>query len=410
MKTRKRRVAVIGGGLGGLTAASAIARNGFEVHVFEQAHELGEVGAGVGVTPNGVKVLRALGLEAALRARGFESEAVVGRDWTTARSLFRLPMKDIAARYGAPNVELHRADLLDILATSARVTCRIHLDSRCVAVSSSDRGAIVTLSDSRREKFDLVVGCDGIHSVVREALHGRDAPRFTGNMCWRALIPVEKLPPKHVSPDVTIWTGSGGHIVTGYVRGGTLVAVAAIRETADWAEESWSTEAKTSELMASFPEVHRNLRLLLERADQRFKGGLFDRDPLPTWGRNFITLLGDAAHPMLPFLGQGASMAFEDAYVLSRELCRSPEDVARALRAYEAERIPRTAKVQLAARKQGEVFHLTSPLSRIKRWFQNRVDVHQGGLAELQTEWLYNYDPTCCVGAVEPNLPQWTEH
>jgi salicylate hydroxylase len=409
MKTKKRRVAVIGGGLGGLTAAIAIASSEFDVQVFEQARDLREVGAGISITPNGVKVLRALGLEDALRARGFKSEALIGRDWTTARPVFCVPLKDVAAaRYGAPNIDFHRADLLDILATSAHRRCRIHLDSRCVAVSSSDRGAIVTLSDGRREEFDLVVGCDGIHSVVREALHGRDAPRFTGNTCWRALVPVEKLPPNHVSPDVTIWTGSGGHIVTGYVRGGTLVAVAAIRETADRAEESWSMQANTSELVAAFPQVHWTLRLLLERADHRFKGGLFDRDPLPTWGRNFITLLGDAAHPMLPFLGQGASMAFEDAYVLSRELCRSPEDVARALRAYEAQRIPRTAKVQLAARKQGEVFHLTSPLSRIKRWFQNRV-VDKGRLAELRTEWLYSYDPTCCVGAVEPNSPQWIE-
>jgi salicylate hydroxylase len=348
-----------------------------------------------------VRVLRALGLEAALRGRGFESKAIVGRDWTTARSLFRVPMKDIAAaRYGAPNIDFHRADLLDILATNARLTCQIHLNSCCVAVSSSDRGAIVTLSDGRREEFDLVVGCDGIHSVVREALHGRVTPRFTGNMCWRALIPVEELPPNHVLPDVTIWTGSGGHIVTFYVRGGTLVNVVAIRETAVWAEESWSIEAKTSELIAAFPDVHRTLRLLLERADHCFKWGLFDRDPLPTWGRNFITLLGDAAHPMLPFLGQGAAMAFEDAYVLSRELERSP-DLVRALRAYEAERIPRTAKAQIAARKQAEVFHLTSPLSRLKRWLQNCVDVpDQGRLAEFQTEWLYSYDPTCRVEAV----------
>ena len=404
MKTRKRRIAVIGGGLGGLTAAIAIVRNEFEVHVFEQARDLREVGAGVGITPNGVKVLRALGLEAALRARGFESEAVVGRDWTTARSLYRLPMKDIAARYGAPNIAVHRADLLDVLATSARLKCQIHLGTRCIAVSSSDRGALVTLSDGRREEFDLVVGCDGIRSVVRDALHGPDGPRFTGNMCWRALIPVEKLPPKHVPPEVTIWTGSGGHVVTFHVRGGTLVNVAAFREPAEWAEESWSIEAETSELVAAFPEVHRDLRLLLEGADHCLKWGLFDRDPLPTWGRNFITLLGDAAHPMLPFLGQGASMAFEDAHVLSRELCRWLEDVARALRAYEAERIPRTAQAQLAARKQAKVFHLTSSLSRIKRWLQNYGGMsNRGRLPGLGTEWLYNYDPTCCVGAVEPN-------
>ena len=232
-----------------------------------------------------------------------------------------------------------------------------------------------------------MVGCDGIRSNVRAALHGPDAPRFTGNMCWRALIATESLPPSHVRPDTTIWTGPGGHIVTYYVRGGALVNVVAVRETTDWVEESWSVEAQTSELVAAYPDVHPDLRRLLERAEHCFKWGLFDRDPLPTWGRNFITLLGDAAHPMLPFLGQGAAMAFEDAYVLSRELCRSPEDVARALRAYEAERIPRTAQAQLAARKQAKVFHLTSPSSRIKRWLQNYVDMsNRGRLPELRTE------------------------
>jgi salicylate hydroxylase len=210
-----------------------------------------------------------------------------------------------------------------------------------------------------------------------------------------------------VSPDVTIWTGSGGHIVTGYVRGGTLVAVAAIRETDDWAEESWSMRANTSELVAAFPQVHWTLRLLLERADHPFKGGLFDRDPLSTWGRNFITLLSDAAHPMLPFLGQGASMAFEDANVLSRELCRSAEDVPRALHAYEAQRIPPTAKVQLAARKHGEVFHLTSPLSRIKRWFRIVLWTEAG---------LQNRERSGCIAMIRhaasgrrTEFAQWTE-
>jgi salicylate hydroxylase len=168
-----------------IAAAIAIARNEFDVQVFEQARDLREVGAGISITPNGVKVLRALGLEDALRARGFESEALIGRDWTTAQPVFCMPLKDVAAaRYGTPNINFHRADLLDILATSARLRCRIHLDSRCVAVSSSGRGAIVTLSDGRREEFDLV-GCDGIHSVVREALHGRDAPRFRQHVLAR---------------------------------------------------------------------------------------------------------------------------------------------------------------------------------------------------------------------------------
>jgi salicylate hydroxylase len=376
--SRNLRIALVGGGLGGLSAALALTLRGFEVHIFEQARELKEVGAGLGVSSNAVKVLRALGVENAVRARGFEPEAIVGRDWTTGRALFRVPLKGVAdARFGAPFFHVHRADLLDIL-SAANLESQIHLDSRCVGVSSSDRSAILTLSDGRQEAFDLVVGCDGIRSLVRTELQGPDAPRFTGNMCWRALIPIQKLPSKHVSPDTTIWMGPGGHIVTYYVRGGNLVNVVAVRETVDWVEESWSVEAQTEELVAAYPRVHRDLRTLLERADHCFKWGLFDRDPLQTWSARRITLLGDAAHPMLPFLGQGAATAIEDAYVLAGTLARSPTDISATLRAYEAERVPRTTRIQLAAREQADILH------------------RPGGSADLGIDniWLYGYDAT----------------
>ena len=393
---RKLRIALVGGGLGGLTAALALARNGFETHVFEQASELREVGAGITLSPNATKVLRALGLEEELKTRGFESDAIVGRDWTTARPLFRVPLKGSSdSRFGAAHVDIHRADLLDILAAAVRSESRIHLASRCVAVSSSDHRASLTLQDGKREEFDLVVGCDGIHSSVRAALHGFDTPRFTGNMCWRALIPVERLPPEHIPPDVTIWTGPGGHIVTFHIRGGALVNLVAVREVTHWVEESWSTKAGTHELVAAYPGVHKDLRILLERTDHCFKWGLFDRDPLKIWSAGRITLLGDAAHPMLPFLGQGAAMAMEDSYILAGELARSPDHVAAALEAYEAERVPRTEQVQLAVRRQGRIFHLTSPMAWLSRLFRNWTGTFDVGKpADLKTDWLYAYDPT----------------
>jgi salicylate hydroxylase len=195
-------------------------------------------------------------------------------------------------------------------------------------------------------------------------------------MCWRALIAVENLRPQPVPPHTTIWMGPGGHVVTYYVRGGALLNIVAVREVAEWVEESWSVVGQTSQLVDAYSDVHADLRRLLEHAEHCFKWGLFDRNPLPGWGRWRITLLGDAAHPMLPFLGQGAAMAVEDAYVLARELARSPADTAAALQAYEAERIPRTTKVQLAARNQANVLHRSN------------------GDAGLRTEWLYSYDPT----------------
>lgn len=363
-----------------MTAALALTRRGIETHVFEQAGELREVGAGVGVGPNAVKVLRALGLEEELRSRGYEAVSIVGRDWTTGAVKFRVPMKGASeTRYGAAHVQIHRADLLDILSRAG--TADIHLNSRCSSVSSSNESATVTLSDGRKETFDLVVGCDGLRSPVRAALHGPDSPRFTGNMCWRALISPERLPAGLVSPDMTVWIGEGGHIVTYYVRGGAVVNLVAFLEVEGWVEESWSVTAHRDELLDAYSGVHPDLRALLERADDCFKWGLFDREPLEKWGSGRITLLGDAAHPMLPFLGQGAATAIEDGYVLAREVSRSPNDLSAALAGYQALRIPRTARIQIAARTQPRFVH------------------HTDKSANLSSDWLYKYDATALCAA-----------
>ncbi len=376
--SHKLKIAVVGGGIGGLTAALTLARRGFETHVFEQSNELREVGAGLGLSPNAIKILRELGLEVSLRRCAFESDAITGRDWATGEALFGVPLKEMTAkRYGAPLLNLHRADLLEILAGTATRECQIHLDSYCTGVWSSDRGTVLAFRNGTQEQFDMVVGCDGIHSRVRLAIVGDVQPRFTGNMCWRALIPDHKLPPHHVAPDVTLWSGPGGHIVTYYVRGGALINIVAIRETSYWIEESWSLEAKPEELLGAFPNAHEDLRILLKAVEHCFKWGLFDHEPLGFWSAGRVTLLGDAAHPMLPFLGQGAAMAIEDAYVLARELANCPKDVAAALHNYEARRIPRVTRVQLAAREQSKVLH------------------RHHGAPNFNPDWLYSYDATC---------------
>jgi len=288
-----------------------------------------------------------------------------------------VPLKNaFGARFGAPHINIHRADLLEILAATIPAA-QIHLDSRCIAASSSDRVAALTFSDGRQEEADLVVGCDGIRSLVRASLHPGEAPRFTGNMCWRALIPTERLAAGHVPPDVTAWTGPGGHIITYYLRGGQLVNVVAMQESSEWVEESWTTAGSRDELVSAYPGVHRDLRTLLERVEHCYKWGLFDRDPLRQWSIKRVTLLGDAAHPMLPALGQGAAMAIEDAYVLARALSDSPDDITASLQAYEAARVLRTANVQLASRRQARIFHQKPRRSR-----------------DLNADWIYDYDPT----------------
>jgi salicylate hydroxylase len=387
------RIALIGGGIGGLVAAIALRQRGIEPVVFEQSPELKEVGAGIQITPNSTRILRALGLETEIRRRGFEPGFMLTRDMATGEVLFRTQAKGVMAeRFGAGWFQIHRADLLDILAEAAS-GADIRLGVRCASVASAGRRATVTLSDNGREEFDAVVGCDGIHSLVRATLHGKQNARFTGNMCWRALIPVEALPPNHLEPVMNYWMGPRGHVVAYFVRGGALVNLVAVTETDGWVEESWSVEGQREEMLAAFPHAHRDLRVLLGAVRRCFKWGLFDRDPLPRWGKGRVTLLGDAAHPMLPFLSQGAAAGIEDGYVLARELARRPNDVDAALSAYEAERRPRTARIQLAARAQGEVFHLRSPWARLKRFL--RLDKLGKSKADLLSkDWIYEYDPT----------------
>ena len=388
----QKRIALIGAGIGGLTAARALALRGFDVRVFEQSDELKEVGAGIQVAPNSTKVLRALGLEPQLKDAGYQPRSVVVRDWDDGRELRRTPMDQAEAKYGAGYYLMHRADLLKILSQPVSGVT-LELGARVDAISSTGQQAIVTLAGGRQVECDLIVGCDGIHSLVRKTLHGAQSPRFTGNMCWRALTPVDAFPPGLVAPDMTIWMGPLGHIVVYYVRGGKFVNMVASRETDHWVEESWSVESSAQEMSAAFPKVGADMRMLIDRAQRCFKWGLFDRDPLPWWSRDRITLLGDAAHPMLPFLAQGAAMAIEDGFVLAREVAASPDDMPAALARYEAVRRPRTTDVQLAARAQANIFHLTSPAARIKRWLRlDRLTKPDPKL--LNRDWLYEHDAT----------------
>ncbi|MGA7211863.1 MAG: FAD-dependent monooxygenase, partial [Pseudolabrys sp.] len=333
--TANPRIALIGGGIGGLVAAIALRQRGLAPVVFEQADRLKEVGAGIQITPNSTRILRALGLEDAVRTRGFEPGFMLTRDMTTGEVLFRTQAKGaMAERFGAGWFQIHRADLLDIL-TSALAGADIRLNAPCVAVEPTENGAAVQIGDGKRDLFDVVVGCDGIRSLVRATLHGEQSVRFTGNMCWRALVPIDALTESHLEPVMNYWMGRRGHVVAYFVRGGALINLVVVTETDQWVEESWSVEGRREDMLAAFPKAHRSLRVLLESVERCFKWGLFDRDPLPSWGRGRVTLLGDAAHPMLPFLSQGAASAIEDGYVLARELARAPGDLGAALAAYE---------------------------------------------------------------------------
>lgn len=391
---RKLRVGVVGGGIGGVALTSALAQRGIEVRLFERAPVFGEIGAGIQVTPNAVKVIEALRLGDALRKVAFVPQAIVGRNWDTAKEIFRTPLADECPRlYDAPFFHVHRADLHQLLVDSLPDGLAT-LSASCVDIRQSDNGAAAVFEDGSEFEADLIVGADGVRSVVRSKLFGDDAPRFTGNMCFRAVVPVDGSF-DFVSPDSSFWLGPKSHVVTYYVRRGQAVNIVAVNETAEWVEESWNASSTREELLAAFAGWHPNIVNLFERVDSVYKWGLFDRDPMPTWSKNRVTLLGDASHPMLPFLSQGAAMAIEDGYVLARSIAAHGSDVASALRDYEAERIPRTSRVQLESRERGRTYHLPNVYAQRKRdliyQFKSWINPHSSG---IQADWVYSYNAT----------------
>jgi salicylate hydroxylase len=398
MQTRLR-IGIIGGGIGGVALARSLDAAGVDYHLFEKASAFGEVGAGVQMTPNAVKVLEALDLGDDLRRMGFLPEAMVGRNWQTGQELFRTPLKTTCpALFGAEFYHVHRADLHAALCQDIPAD-RATLGAQCTGIAHEGDSAVATFSDGSRFEADLIVGADGIHSVARDALWGREPAHYTGHMCWRGLVKVDRHPLPFVSPDAAFWMGPKGHVVTYYVKGGAAVNIVAVNENSDWVEESWTVKSTQQELLNGFAGWHEDLVELFQRTDphQIYKWGLFDRDPMARWSKGRVTLLGDAAHPMLPFLSQGAAMAIEDGYVLAQALAHFGADVPAALGAYEAERRPRTARVQLEARERGRTYHMSSPEELKKRDREYKAEqARNPNAVGIKAEWVYQYDATTC--------------
>lgn len=383
-----RKVLIAGGGLGGMTAALCLARRGFEVDVFEQAPAIAEMGAGIQLSPNCTRVLHQLGLADALHAVCSVPNGVEIRHWRDGNVIAALPLGAFVRRkFGYPYYHAHRADLMDILKNAAggHRNIVVRAGARVDAIQQQRDGVVVEAA-REHHRGDVLVGADGIHSLVRESLFGPDASRFTGNIAWRALIPTQALPEGLVRPVATVWWGPGKHFVHYYVRGGELVNCVCVVEKEGWEEESWTIQGELAELKNDFHDWHETVTTLIDNIapESCFKWALFDRDPMQHWSRDNVTLLGDACHATLPFLAQGAAMAIEDAAVLADCLAVEEDNVAALVR-YESLRKERTARVQRASRRNARVFHMSGLLARLR----NKVAQAFG---DGITEWVYGYD------------------
>jgi salicylate hydroxylase len=311
-----------------------------------------------------------------------------------AEGRFQPRMKGVYEKaFGAGYFGAHRADFHNLLA-NALPEGILKLDAKCIGVKTVGDKAILQFADGHEAEDDIVVGADGIHSTVRASLFGAESPRFTGNICWRGLVAAEDLPKGMFASDMTVWFGPNSNIVHYYVRGGKLINWVASHE-ADWAEESWKAEASVDEVIETYKDWHPNLRHLFANTKHCYKWALFDRLPLERWSEGRVTLLGDAAHAMLPYLAQGACMAIEDAYALADSLWENQENASAALSQYEATRLARATNVQRAASARAKVNHLTSPWARLRRDVAYAVrKLLSPSKHTYQIEWIYGYDPT----------------
>jgi len=388
---------IAGAGIGGLTAALAIAQRGFGVAVFDQAQRLEEVGAGIQLSPNASRILIALGLGEQLRRHVVAPEELRVMNARTARILARAPLGAVAEkRYGAPYWVIHRGDLQAVLieAVRAHPDIVLHLGTRVEDFAMQEDGVTISARASEHRFEDrgaALIAADGLWSSLRRRLGHRRQPRFARRTAWRALAPAAALEPELRAPAVNLWFGTTAHLVHYPVRGGSLLNVVAIIRD-NWREPGWSAPGERADVLARYaaPMWSAPPRAILAAPQHWQKWALYDRAPLARWGKGAVTLLGDAAHPMLPYLAQGAAMAIEDAAVLAQRLADTRSDPAAAMRRYERQRRARTARAQRAARRNGIVYQLGGPGAFLRTLALSAI----GGERLLaRYDWLYGWTP-----------------
>ena len=391
---RTSHILIAGAGIGGLTAALALIRRGYHVSVIEQAHELAELGAGLQISANGAHALFSLGLEDALQRVWCEPAGKEIRLWSTGETwkLFDLGAES-RQRYGAPYFMIHRADLHGILLDAVQTAspAAIKLGLRVTSFEQDDRGVTAFCESGAQLTGDALIGADGVHSRIRNALFGEMPARFTGLLAWRGLVPMDRLPERLRRPVGTNWVGPGGHVVHYPLRAGQIMNFVGTAERDDWRVESWTERGTVEEALNDFLGWNGDVQILIRNIEAPFKWAMLGREPLTRWTIGRVTLLGDAAHPTLPMMAQGANMAIEDGIVLARCL-DAHADVPAALTAYQEARRERTARLVRAANDNASRFH--NPALGNADGAARYVDAEwQEAKVRQRYDWVFEYDP-----------------
>ena len=391
------KIIISGGGIGGLTAALCALHFGHQVTVLERAPALGAVGAGIQVPPNAMKIFAALKLDAALTDIGFLPHAIETRMGVSGRQIFTIPLgAQAVARWGAPYLHIHRADYIAVLrnALRAQQADALRLNAEVKAYRHTANGVCAHLADGSEIEGDVLLAGDGIHSPLRTQMLGAQKPIFTGNVAWRAVVPMDRLGDDAPRPTACAWMGAGKHCVTYRLRRGGLANFVGVVSRDDWTVESWTEQGTKQEALADFDGWHPTICRILDAADTHYRWALFDRAPLEKWVDGRVALLGDAAHPMLPFMAQGAAMAVEDGWAVMQALAQG-DSVTEALQNYQARRLRRTSRAQAVSRANGTTFHQSTRLGQIATYAPlYMVGKFAPKLIHARQDWLYGHDET----------------
>ncbi|MEM7271288.1 MAG: FAD-dependent monooxygenase [Pseudomonadota bacterium] len=385
------RILIAGAGMAGLSIGGLLARAGFEVRVFEQAETLSEVGAGIQISANAGHVLKELGLEQRLADASFKPDEWIMRAAFSGRPVTRIPLgAHHSGLHGQPYCQLHRSDLQAMLrhALTEVAPDALNLGRQVARFEETECGATLHFTDGDPVHGDLVIGADGVKSAIRAQIAGADMPTYSGNTAWRGVLPADRLPEGFMPSRLQSFMGPGRHMVMYWLDGGRLLNFVGPVEMAQESEESWTTRHDKAELKADYEGWHDDVQHVIDAMDPDacYRWALNYRPPLSNWRSARATLIGDAAHPTLPFLAQGAAMALEDAAVLTR--CLLAFDLDEALNRYQSLRMGRTARVVEGANRMGHLFHYETEEEMI-------ADV-SGKASDIATDrdrWLYNYNP-----------------